>query len=159
MTDFRDQLVAASLKREPPGIASRRERDFRDQLVAASLKRLTDDDQRLLLDAFPRPTGRGLIEAGTGADRRTAIGAHFRDQLVAASLKHRPNDIGLLHLFQNFRDQLVAASLKLKADDTVFEAEINFRDQLVAASLKRQRHQWRLYYRQRISATNWSRPH
>ena len=59
---------------------------FRDQLIAASLKR--DRSAMTARDSsrFPRSTDRGLIEAvdpELGADRHR----HFRDQLIAASLK------------------------------------------------------------------------
>src|SRR5689334_8508312 len=62
-TDFRDQLIAASLKPSVPSSCQRFERHFRDQLIAASLKQ----DVNLQLQFS---------------------GADFRDQLIAASLKH-----------------------------------------------------------------------
>ena len=62
--DFRDQLIAASLKPTTSGALSLRGANFRDQLIAASLK---PDDRRVL----------------------AANCADFRDQLIAASLKLR----------------------------------------------------------------------
>jgi len=56
-------LAAASLKlvdedalRHPPG-------DFRGQLAAASLKRISVSYMVSVAGEFPRPIGRGLIEA------------------------------------------------------------------------------------------------
>ena len=62
ITDFRDQLIAASLKLQVRQDLGRKSHHFRDQLIAASLKR-------------------GVAAMDGGAF------AYFRDQLIAASLK------------------------------------------------------------------------
>ena len=52
--NFRDQLIAASLKRNAARSVARSAAHFRDQLIAASLKRLSD---------FPHPVPQRFISA------------------------------------------------------------------------------------------------
>jgi len=61
---------------------------FRDQLIAASLKRAKAYSDRRGSRQFPRSTDRGLIEARFATPTRVGGPTHFRDQLIAASLKH-----------------------------------------------------------------------
>ena len=62
--DFRDQLIAASLKRRRATFCrNRRSVHFRDQLIAASLKRRIWQVWSSAVMAFPRSADRGLIEA------------------------------------------------------------------------------------------------
>jgi len=84
---------------------------------------------------FPRPRGRGLIEASPPSPAPPTSGCYFRDRVVAASLKQRsarpaeqgraafprPRGRGLIEAFfatpslthrRYFRDRVVAASLK-----------------------------------------------
>jgi len=60
---------------------------FRDQLIAASLKRAKAYSDRRGSRQFPRSTDRGLIEARFATPTRVGGPTHFRDQLIAASLK------------------------------------------------------------------------
>ena len=93
---------------------------FRDQLVAAPLKRPRGIPTGRRGRRFPRPIGRGPIEAGsTARDRATP---HW-----------------------NFRDQLVAAPLKLNGNTEWEDGPVDFRDQLVAAPLKRCRRKGRAH--------------
>ena len=85
---FRDQLIAASLKRMSTPAHERRRATFRDQLIAASLK----------LQSSYRV-------------RRYEL-RHFRDQLIAASLKRELLVAAAVAAIDHFRDQLIAASLK-----------------------------------------------
>jgi len=90
---FRDQLIAAPLKREGLYHFLCSNIDFRDQLIAAPLKPLT----RLLLPFLT---------------------INFRDQLIAAPLKRE----GLYHFLCSnidFRDQLIAAPLKRRRMATI----------------------------------------
>ena len=107
---------------------------FRDQLIAASLKR-----QASRADTgparFPRSADRGLIEACHSSGVTGSAAPDFRDQLIAASLKPQPS-CGGSHEGGYFRDQLIAASLKRKGSKRYRGNRGYFRDQLIAASLK-----------------------
>ncbi len=61
--DFRDLSVAAPLKLDPREILEYCDGDFRDLSVAAPLKRFLDPLGRFGRLGFPRPIGRGPIEA------------------------------------------------------------------------------------------------
>ena len=130
--NFRDQLVAAPLKRRANPEKENSRRNFRDQLVAAPLKLAVAASAAPVPPLFPRPIGRGPIEALV--------------QLVLV----------LVHL--HFRDQLVAAPLKLCSIILMENLHFYFRDQLVAAPLKQ--YVYSISGTTNcISATNWSRPH
>ena len=60
---------------------------FRDQLIAASLKRRDRAEHTRADIAFPRSIDRGLIEAMRASVVLKSHLRHFRDQLIAASLK------------------------------------------------------------------------
>src|SRR5579872_1839032 len=91
MLNFRDLQVAASLKPCEATLTQPYDFDFRDLQVAASLKLTSPTFGIWGSRSFPRPAGRGLIEArGTRRDRRAE--RDFRDLQVAASLK--PAGIG-----------------------------------------------------------------
>ena len=107
---------------------------------------------------FPRPTGRGLIEAEPDAIEQFELDADFRDQLVAASLKlgmKEPDAYSLMEFPRPTGRGLIEAGVN--ASDAQ-SPDTDFRDQLVAASLKLgavRQHRGAVG----ISATNWSRPH
>ena len=84
--------------------------DFRDQLIAASLKQSCVQVSISSVE-FPRSADRGLIEAASACRANVQSRDDFRDQLIAASLKHA---LGTAQSCtgRNFRDQLIAASLK-----------------------------------------------
>ena len=128
-------------------------------MVAASLKRDDLLDQRLGIDPFPRPRGRGLIEADSEIEWWRSH-AHFRGHVVAASLKlfkrlgarsrfelfPQPRGRGLIEAGPrlrsrccnpHFRGHVVAASLKHILSDLDHVAFVDFRGHVVAASLKR----------------------
>ena len=112
-----------------------RSTDFRDQLVAAPLKRPRGIPTGRRGRRFPRPIGRGPIEAGSTARDRATPHWNFRDQLVAAPLKLRFRWQGSGRR-RYFRDQLVAAPLKRSGRLCRRQIVDDFRDQLVAAPLK-----------------------
>src|SRR5256885_342704 len=62
--DFRDQLIAAPLKQHYPVEVLAAVGHFRDQLIAAPLKPGTQDGHQLPHGRFPRSADRGPIEAG-----------------------------------------------------------------------------------------------
>ncbi len=64
----------------------RRTIDFRDQLIAAPLKRIDVGSVAAALRAFPRSIDRGPIEAARSRIGRSRT-LDFRDQLIAAPLK------------------------------------------------------------------------
>ena len=66
---------------------------FRDQLIAASLKRDMQRDQFAVDHSFPRSADRGLIEAALDAVVDAATASGFRDQLIAASLKPHDSNV------------------------------------------------------------------
>ena len=84
--NFRDHLIAASLKRGVVVFWSVRSTYFRDHLIAASLKRSGNHDRSIRVGQFPRSSDRGLIEAQVSA-WGCRVRVHFRDHLIAASLK------------------------------------------------------------------------
>src|SRR5204863_365986 len=109
--DFREQLLAASLKPIAVLWLAVCARHFREQLLAASLK----PERVLLLGVggaeFPRAVARGLIEARCRCSRSRS-NRYFREQLLAASLKPAM-PVFNLNNYNYFREQLLAASLKL----------------------------------------------
>jgi hypothetical protein len=124
----------------------------------------------LAFSLFPRPIGRGPIEAiklvRSNAAARTWRALDFRDQLVAAPLKLEALPVLYVkRLAHYFRDQLVAAPLK-RCGSSLATPKVSIEEfprpigrgpieatpagiHVAAASSRRQR----------ISATNWSRPH
>src|ERR1035438_785035 len=66
LRNFRDRAVAAPLKRLPFRARVLYAEHFRDRAVAAPLKPERTDSGFLGADAFPRPRGRGPIEARWG---------------------------------------------------------------------------------------------
>ena len=83
---------------------------------------------------FPRPVGRGLIEAisrGRPARRRD----YFRDQLIAASLKLANGDPGEAEYFE-FPRSIDRGLIEAATTSDPYCHWTNFRDQLIAASLK-----------------------
>jgi hypothetical protein len=61
--------------------------NFRDQLIAASLKQPAEREHGLREGPFPRSADRGLIEAPPVNKQPEPRRFDFRDQLIAASLK------------------------------------------------------------------------
>jgi len=74
--DFRGQLAAASLKHDWADVAQIEHDHFRGQLAAASLKRASSEPKPGTRWQFPRPIGRGLIEAGL-ANLASDLGFHI----------------------------------------------------------------------------------
>jgi len=62
-TDFRDQMIAAPLKRRAFGVRPLGSTDFRDQMIAAPLKPACGSWAAALSSSFPRSDDRGPIEA------------------------------------------------------------------------------------------------
>ena len=60
---------------------------FRDQLIAAPLKRFTEWQEKHEKVRFPRSIDRGPIEAYNVYTKSLHINSRFRDQLIAAPLK------------------------------------------------------------------------
>ncbi len=85
--NFRDQLIAASLKLASACASCNFDRHFRDQLIAASLKLPPERPRLGRLAEFPRSIDRGLIEAPALPAGTEVPSPDFRDQLIAASLK------------------------------------------------------------------------
>ena len=107
---FRDEYVAASLKQALAANSDTGLNHFRDEYVAASLKLSIDDGAGGEGAGFPRRIRRGLIEACRPRAPPSAS-SNFRDEYVAASLKH----FVLCCCSRpqvHFRDEYVAASLK-----------------------------------------------
>ena len=61
--------------------------DFRDLLIAASLKQKSSEDESTRTRELPRSIDRGLIEACKKIGTCFHVPASFRDLLIAASLK------------------------------------------------------------------------
>jgi len=104
-------LAAASLKLLTSRLFLMSMPDFRGQLAAASLKLGRIVPPNWWMAAFPRPIGRGLIEAGVGLSVY-GWGDEFPRPigrgLIEANLFSRKVDCAITH----FRGQLAAASLK-----------------------------------------------
>ena len=114
MLTIRDLTVAAPLKRGghrrrvQPGVAA-----IRDLTVAAPLKHWNRcHPDRLGGNNYPRPDGRGPIEA-TPSAARAGSGTAIRDLTVAAPLKQTALLMGK-RLGFTIRDLTVAAPLKLE---------------------------------------------
>ena len=110
---FRGPTAAASLKPGLDGADGGRDGSFRGPTAAASLKRLSLQHLAYLVAGFPRPNGRGLIEA-TILQRMYDMGeVGFRGPTAAASLKHHADDGFDRERVLGFRGPTAAASLKL----------------------------------------------
>jgi len=132
-SNFRGQLAAASLKRcGCPRPRSRRS-DFRGQLAAASLKRHTRLARALRTRTFPRPIGRGLIEAWNCSLAFLHVD-NFRGQLAAASLK-RINPTGWVKVLSAFPRPIGRGLIEARSASATWNRMIL------------------------ISAANWPRPH
>ncbi len=86
VSTFRDQLIAAPLKRllvEPMGTDHRR---FPRSIDRGSIEASGQATLAELLHRFPRSIDRGSIEA-TPCNRHMTSSPPFRDQLIAAPLK------------------------------------------------------------------------
>jgi len=106
---------------------------------------------------FPRPIGRGLIEAirrWQGQDNRR----DFRGQLAAASLKQIA-DLDRLSAAGHFRGQLAAASLKLGFPESVYFPTLVFPRPIGRGLIEAGRIGRGMKTRPVISAANWPRPH
>ncbi len=92
LSPFRGHLAAASLKHVLALGLARVLGAFRGHLAAASLKPLPRERRHAARPPFPRPFGRGLIEAATAARVVGSSSPAFRGHLAAASLKLRSRD-------------------------------------------------------------------
>ncbi len=133
VADFRAQTGAASLKRHVCRQRFPVLLNFRAQTGAASLKLLFRLQQQRA-GLFPRPDGRGLIEAASPVHLGIRRG-HFRAQTGAASLKPQAR-AGKAGAGFHFRAQTGAASLKPLRPWRAAPGTPNFRAQTGAASLK-----------------------
>src|SRR5581483_2295174 len=133
---FRDRTVAAPLKLVR-GNVDRVEGggSFRDRTVAAPLKHDRLDRGRGRLQLFPRPDGRGPIEAPCWPCAAVYTRG-FRDRTVAAPLKRARQVAQPALALLRFRDRTVAAPLKPESVLPGAPPPPGFRDRTVAAALK-----------------------
>src|SRR5579884_2715793 len=87
--DFRDRSVAAPLKRPASGTRPRSRAAFPRPIGRGPIEASRRDGVAAPVPVvFPRPIGRGPIEAPRRLDRASMAQGHFRDRSVAAPLKH-----------------------------------------------------------------------
>ncbi len=84
---FLDREVEAQLKPAGPQAVPHMRRGFLDREVEAQLKRLSPERQRTPCRGFPRPRGRGPIEAFESLLRLPQVEERFLDREVEAQLK------------------------------------------------------------------------
>ena len=135
LAHFRDQLIAASLKLRSSERCGACLRHFRDQLIAASLKRQRRDALRRQIVQFPRSIDRGLIEALyarviSATDSTPFPRSIDRGLIEAARAKSRPVPP---HAFPRSIDRGLIEAPRLRR---TWRRRLHFRDQLIAASLK-----------------------
>ncbi len=110
---FLDREVEAQLKPVRRRLDLAATRRFLDREVEAQLKLVRCRLAGACVPAFPRPRGRGPIEASSPAGPGSALRRRFLDREVEAQLKHaHQREGGRPH--QSFLDREVEAQLKLE---------------------------------------------